>query len=170
MHTADRSVSCALLWEVPQRPRFLIILFSLPCTSIRCPQGEEGREELVCHVGLDVIVWGEPTNTCGDDFKSSHQNYAGDSFSLWLQFSKHFQLMSFDPQIWPSQLGNQEWIGDRLWHGSACQLWEKLFFLGWCGAAPALAGMETKALGQRWWKNRQGRLWISRGWEDYDVK
>ena len=88
-----------------------------------CPQGEEGREQLVCPVGLDVIVWGEPTNTCGDDFKSSHQNYAGDSFSLLLQFSKHFQLMSFDPQVWPSQLGYQEWIRDRLWHGSACRLW-----------------------------------------------
>ena len=82
-----------------------------------------GREgQLVCHAGLDVIVWGEPTKTWGDGFKSSHQNYAGDSFSLLVQFSKHFQLMPFDPQIWPSQLGYREWVGDGLWCGSACQL------------------------------------------------
>ena len=55
MPTTDRGISCAALWEAPQRPWFLFILFCLPCTSTRCPQGAEGRGSLCVTLGWILL-------------------------------------------------------------------------------------------------------------------
>lgn len=55
-----------------------------------------------CRVGCAIL--GKPMSKCRDDFRSSHENYTGDHFSLLLQFLKHFELMSFDAQGTRSEL------------------------------------------------------------------
>ena len=126
------------------------------------------------------IAWAENTffsSFCQRGWRVSRQG-GGNHPRRKLEREVFLELVGADQAQWwlwmgsqcAAQQGQEDVSGVVIGKGSACQLWEKLFFLGRCGAAPALAGVETRALGLRWWKNWQGCLWISRGWEDHDLK